>query len=180
MPAPIAVDLQPHDPAWAEDARNESARLANVLGQSLVTVHHIGSTAIPGIRAKPILDLIPVFASEIALDETRVFIESLGYAWWGEYGLPGRRYCTLDDPRTGRRKVQLHGYLLGSAEITRHLAFRDFLLARPDVAQAYDAEKEHCRKLHPLDSHAYSDCKSDWIRRVEEQALRVGLGCGTG
>jgi len=82
-------------------------------------------------------------------------LESLGYGWWGEYGLPGRRYCTLDDPQTGRRRVQLHGYLNGSAEITRHLAFRDYLRARPDVAQAYDAEKERCRKLHPFDSHAY-------------------------
>jgi GrpB-like predicted nucleotidyltransferase (UPF0157 family) len=172
MPAPIAVELQPYDPRWAEDARHECGRLAVALGPSLVTVHHIGSTAIPGIRAKPILDLIPVFASFSALGETRIPIESIGYAWWGEYGLPGRRYCTWDDPLTGRRKVQLHGYLIGSPEITRHLAFRDFLLARPDVARAYDAEKERCRELHPQDSHAYSDCKCDWIRRIEEEALR--------
>lgn len=173
MPAAIAVELQPYDPTWADDARNQCARLADALGQALVTVHHIGSTAIPGIRAKAILDLMPVFASILALDETRVLIESLGYAWWGEYGLPGRRYCTLDDPLTGRRKVQLHCYLIGSPEITRHLAFRDYLLARPDIAQAYDAEKERCRELHSLDSHAYSDCKCDWIRRIEEEALRV-------
>jgi GrpB-like predicted nucleotidyltransferase (UPF0157 family) len=178
MPAPIAVELQPYDPKWAEDARNESARLAAALGESLVTVHHIGSTAIPGIRAKAILDLIPVFASLSDLDDTRIRIESLGYAWWGEYGLPGRRYCTYDDPTTGRRKVQLHGYVMGSAEIARHLAFRDLLRTRPDVARAYDAEKARCRELHPLDSHAYSDCKCDWIRRIEEKALRAHLSCG--
>jgi GrpB-like predicted nucleotidyltransferase (UPF0157 family) len=178
VPAPIAVELQPHDPTWAEDARNESARLADALGESLVTVHHIGSTAIPGIRAKPILDLIPVFASMSALDETRVLIESLGYAWWGEYGLPGRRYCTFDDLLTGRRKVQLHGYLIGSAEITRHIAFRDFLRARPDVARAYDAEKGRCRDMHPLDSHAYSDCKCNWIHRIQEEALRAHVSNG--
>lgn len=178
MPAPIAVELQPHNLAWAEEARNESARLADLLGESLVTVHHIGSTAIRGIRAKPILDLIPVFATLAALDETRPLVESLGYEWWGEYGLPGRRYCTLEEPLTGRRKVQLHGYLIGSAEIARHLAFRDFLCARPDVARAYDVEKERCRALHPLDSHAYSDCKSDWIRRIQEEALCSQVGGG--
>jgi GrpB-like predicted nucleotidyltransferase (UPF0157 family) len=77
----------------------------------------------------------------------------------------------LDDPVTGHRKVQLHGYLNGSAEITRHLAFRDYLRARPDVAQAYDAEKARCSDLYPLDSHAYNDCKCDWISRVQVEAL---------
>ena len=173
MPAPIAVELQSYDPGWVDEARNECQRLTVALGQSLVTVHHIGSTAIAGIRAKPILDLIPVFGNIVALDQSRAQIESLGYAWWGEYGLPGRRYCTLDDPLTGRRKVQLHGFLDGSPEIARHLAFRDYLRARPDVAQAYDAEKERCRELHPFDSHAYSDCKCDWIHRIQEVALRV-------
>jgi GrpB-like predicted nucleotidyltransferase (UPF0157 family) len=177
MPAPIAVELVPHDPRWAEDARREAAHLAGALGESLVTVHHVGSTAIPGIRAKPILDLIPVFASLPALDESRLRIESLGYAWWGEYGLPGRRYCTWDDPLTGRREVQLHAYLIGSVEITRLLSFRDFLRARPDIARAYDAEKARCAELHPLDSHAYTDCKCDWIRRIEDEALRV-QSCG--
>jgi GrpB-like predicted nucleotidyltransferase (UPF0157 family) len=173
MPAPIAVELLPHNPHWAERAQYESERLADVLGASLVTAHHIGSTAIPGIRAKPILDLIPVFISMTALNEARIAIESLGYAWWGEYGLSGRRYCTWDDPRTGRRQVQLHSYATGSFEIIRHLAFRDYLRARPDIAQAYDSEKARCRALHPFDSHAYSDCKCDWIHRIEEEALRA-------
>jgi GrpB-like predicted nucleotidyltransferase (UPF0157 family) len=171
MPAPIAVELQPYDPTWAEEARDESLRLSDALGDALLTVHHVGSTAIPGIRAKPILDLIPVFATMLALDETRGLIEALGYVWWGEYGLSGRRYCTLDDPLTGRRKVQLHGYLAGSAEIVRHLAFRDFLRAQPNVARAYEAEKIRCRDLHPLDSHAYSDCKGDWVHRIQEEAI---------
>jgi GrpB-like predicted nucleotidyltransferase (UPF0157 family) len=117
-----------------------------------------------------------VFASMLALEASRMLIESLGYAWWGEYGLPGRRYCTLDDPLTGRRKVQLHGYVVDSAEITRHLAFRDFLRARPDVARAYEAEKSRCRDLHLHDSHAYTDCKCDWIQRIQEEALRMQLG----
>jgi GrpB-like predicted nucleotidyltransferase (UPF0157 family) len=171
MPAPIPVELDPHDPAWANQARQEAARLMAATGAAIVSVHHIGSTAIPGIRAKPILDLMPVVESLMALQEARPAIEALGYVWWGDYGLPGRRYCTLDDSQTGRRKAQLHCYEQGSPEIARHLAFRDHLRSHPDLARAYDAEKTRCRDQHPLDSHAYSDCKAAWISRIEAQTL---------
>jgi GrpB-like predicted nucleotidyltransferase (UPF0157 family) len=171
MPAPIPVELQQSDPAWTEDALRESARLAAAIGATIIVVHHIGSTAIPGIRAKPILDLMPVVLSLAKFDDSRSIIEGLGYLWWGEYGLPGRRYCTLDDPLTGRRMVQLHCFEQASSQITRHLAFRDYLRSNPDLARAYDVEKSRCRDLHPLDSHAYNDCKDAWIRRIEAQAL---------
>ncbi|MEA2595537.1 MAG: hypothetical protein QOF01_2006 [Thermomicrobiales bacterium] len=110
MPLPIPVELLPHDSAWMETAKWEAARLSEALGGNLSTVEHIGSTAIPMIRAKPILDLMPIVTSLTALDEARPRIEALGYAWWGEYGLPERRHCTLDDQATGHRRVQLHCY----------------------------------------------------------------------
>jgi len=172
MPPPIPVELWPHDPAWAETAGKEAGRLAALLGDDLVAVHHAGSTAIPGIKAKPIVDLLPVVADLAALDRARAGIEALGYRWWGEYGLPGRRYGTLDDPATGRRLVQLHCYADGSPEIARHVAFRDYLRAYPAVARAYEADKERCRALHPADSHAYSDCKGDFIQQLERNALQ--------
>jgi GrpB-like predicted nucleotidyltransferase (UPF0157 family) len=67
--------------------------------------------------------------------------------------------------------VQLHCYEQSSPEISRHLAFRDYLRSRADLAREYDAEKERCRELHPLDTHAYTDCKDAWIRRIEAEAL---------
>lgn len=170
MPPSIPVELLPHDPAWMGVAEAETLRLAQALGPVLRGVHHVGSTAIPGIHAKPIIDLMPVVEDLEALDGRRSVLERLGYAWWGELGLPGRRYCTWDDP-TGRRRFQLHAYAQGSSEISRHLAFRDHLRRHPEVAADYDREKARCQRLHPDDSHAYSDCKSDWIRRVETQAL---------
>jgi GrpB-like predicted nucleotidyltransferase (UPF0157 family) len=172
MPPPIPVELRPHTPAWSEAAQREAARLSEALGEQLVAVHHVGSTAVPGIRAKPILDLLPVVRDLAALDAARPRVEALGYAWWGDYGLPGRRYCTLDDSATGRRRVQLHCYERGSPEIERHVAFRDHLRSHPAVAAAYDAEKERCRALHPTNSHAYTECKTDWIRRIESAAVR--------
>ena len=171
MPAPIKVELTPHDLRWSGAALDEGERVKSALGDNLVIVHHVGSTAIPGIRAKPVIDLMPVVESLDRLDAARDRIEALGYAWWGEYGLPGRRYCHLDDQRTGWRLVQLHCYQQGNTEIIRHIAFRDYLRSRPEIAARYEAEKIRCGALHPNDSHAYSDCKSDWIRRVEAMAM---------
>jgi len=171
MPPAIPVELHKHDPAWTEKARAESARIKGALGEALIVVHHIGSTAIPGIRAKPIVDLLPIVRTIVELDGLRTLVEGLGYGWWGEYGLEGRRYCTLDDPTSGRRQVQLHFYEEASPRIVRHLAFRDYLRSRPDLAHEYEAEKMRCRDLHPMDSHAYTDCKDAWIKRVEAEAL---------
>src|SRR5690242_10560060 len=103
MPPPIRVELVPHDGSWAAGATAEGERLTAALGPVLLAVHHVGSTAIPGIAAKPILDLLPVVVSIDALDERRPDLEVIGYEWWGELGLPGRRYCTRGDPVTGRR-----------------------------------------------------------------------------
>ena len=161
----------PHDPRWAERALREAARWRDALGPALLDVHHIGSTAIPGITAKPILDLIPEFVSPAAMDESRRTIESLGYSWRGEYGLPARRYCTLSDAKSGHRLVHAHGYAHGSAEIERHLAFRDYLRAHREIAQAYAIEKDRCRLLHPQDSAAYSEAKHAWIQTVQAAAL---------
>lgn len=172
MPPPIKVELVQHDPRWAANATAEAKLLADVFGLCLVTVHHVGSTAIPGIRAKPILDLMPVVSDLVDLDACRSNLEALGYEWWGEYGLPGRRYCTKAEAVTGRRLVQLHCYKDGSAEITRHLAFRDYLRAHPHRAAAYDAIKSHCQVSYPDDSHAYADCKAAWIVKAETDALQ--------
>lgn len=171
MLPPIKVELVPHVPSWAIQAERESQALMTALSSSLDTVHHIGSTAIPGIRAKPIIDLIPVAVCLDELDDARHRIEALGYVWWGELGLPARRYCTKSDPHTGDRWVHLHCYPKGSTEIARHVAFRDYLLAHPDIAQAYEQVKLRCQALHGEDSHAYGACKHAWIKAREAEAL---------
>lgn len=173
MPPPIKVELLAYDPGWDVAATREIGRLKAALGENLLRVHHVGSTAVPGIKAKPVIDLLPVVVSLVVFDAQQPAVEALGYGWAGELGLPGRRYCFRDDPESGKRQFQLHCYKVGSDEIRRHLAFRDHLRRHRQLARAYEAEKIRCQALHPDDSHAYSECKNAWIRKVEKDALRA-------
>jgi GrpB-like predicted nucleotidyltransferase (UPF0157 family) len=171
VPPPIPVDLVPHSPEWATQAARETERLQAALGDALLAVHHIGSTSIPYIIAKPIVDLIPEVKSLDGLDAAKDTIVALGYKWWGEYGMVGRRYCTLADPTSGKRVVQLPCFATGSPHIARHLAFRDYMRRHSDKAHEYEAEKLKARDLNPDDSHAYSVAKSHWISAIEVEAL---------
>lgn len=167
----IPVELVPPSSDWPKIAAAETARLKTVLGDALVTVHHIGSTSIPGIMAKPIVDMIPIVTDLASLDAKENEIRALGYRWMGEFGLPGRRYCPLNDPITGKRKVQLHCYAEGAEGVARHLAFRDYLRAHPATAKDYEAEKIRAAKIQPGNVLLYNDEKNDWIKRVEKDAL---------
>ena len=129
----------------------------------LLRVHHIGSTAIGGIPAKPIIDLLAEAPCIEVLDGVRPAVAALGFAWHGEYGLAGRRYCTLSDAATGRRLVHLHGYAEGDPAVRRHVGFRDLLRADAALAEGYAREKARCAALYPWDSHAYTACKAGWI-----------------
>ena|SRR5579871_3414027 len=171
MPEPIPVVLAPHSADWASGAHREADRLAAALGENLIEIHHIGSTSIPGIRAKPILDLMPIVRDLAELDAAEARLAEIGYEWWGEFGISGRRYCTFTDCATGERRVQLHCYQSENPEIEKHLAFRDYLRAHPEIARAYEAEKLRCQALHPNNTHTYSDAKSPWIRAQLAAAL---------
>ena len=172
MLPPYSVRLLPHDPQWAEEASVEEARILGAVWPAIVEMHHVGSTAIPGIAAKPIIDLVGVAPDLAVIEAARPQIQQLGYAWHGEYGLEGRRFCTLSDPVTGLRRFHLHCYAAGDHSIQRHLAFRDYLRARPQVAAAYQQMKRECAARHPDNSHDYTECKDRWIKRVEAEALK--------
>jgi GrpB-like predicted nucleotidyltransferase (UPF0157 family) len=163
------VVLAAPDPEWARTAAIHAERLS-VLGSVLLAVHHIGSTSVPGLAAKPIIDLMPLVTDLVDLDGERRRVEALGYGWHGELGIPGRRYCGLSDA-SGIRIVQLHFFEADSPHARRHIAFRDYLRAHPDIAKAYENEKRRARDLHPDDSHAYTDEKAAWIRATETKAL---------
>jgi GrpB-like predicted nucleotidyltransferase (UPF0157 family) len=159
------VRLFPHDQAWVYQAVQEAERLRAATLGTLQAVHHIGSTAVAGLAAKPIIDLLAVVAALDALDEARSSFEALGYDWKGEYGLVGRRYCRLDDPVSGERRIHLHCYQANDSALARHLAFRDLLRSQAHIAAAYELQKRRCTELHPSNSRAYTACKGERIRR---------------
>ena len=121
--------------------------------------------------AKPIVDMIPIVRSVDCLDEMETVVRSLGYKWFGEYGLRGRRYCYRLDQETGKRLFQLHCYQLGHEEVPRHFALRDYLRAHPAIAKEYEVEKIRAAAIRPDAVNAYNDEKGAWIKRVEKDAL---------
>jgi GrpB-like predicted nucleotidyltransferase (UPF0157 family) len=166
---PKPVVLADYDPAWPELARAYARDLA-FLDDVVLAVHHFGSTAVPGLIAKPIIDLIVMVESLEALEARRADVEANGYGWHGEYGIKGRRFLTRDGAN-GERLVNIHMFQADSMEVMRHIAFRDYLCAHPQAAHAYAREKRRAQALHPGDSHKYADEKDAWIRIEELKAL---------
>ncbi len=160
-PPPHAVVIAPSDPEWPRRAALEAMRLAAALGANLLRTEHVGSTSVPGLAAKPVVDLMPIVASLDDLDWQRAKVETLGYKWFGEFGIAGRRFCTMT--RNGERVGHLHFFQQGSAEIPKHTVFRDYLRAHPDAARAYEIEKRRAAAIHPHDSLAYNREKADWV-----------------
>lgn len=160
------------DPAWPAQAMAEAERWRNAV-PGLITIHHIGSTSVPGLPAKPIIDLLPVFSDAASADGARQAVEALGYEWMGPYGLEGRRYCRLDDPATRKRRFHAHGYVQGHADIRRHLAFREALRANGALRAAYTSVKASCAVRYPDLGADYGACKSGWIDKAEARALET-------
>lgn len=163
------IVLVPYDSNWASDFTREAARLAVSLGDVPLELHHIGSTAVPGLVAKPVIDMLAVVPHVETLDERGALFESLGYEAMGEFGIVGRRYFRKTD-HTGRRTHHIHAFSAGSADISRHLDFRDYLRAHSDVGKAYAALKHQLAAECVDDMQCYSEGKTSFIRDVERWA----------
>ncbi len=166
---PQRVYLLPHDPQWAGEYARESARVIEAMGDVAVALHHIGSTAIPGISAKPIIDMLAVVTDVGLLDERSQKVAALGYEVMGEFGIPGRRYFRKDNTE-GIRTHQIHAFAAGLAEVDRHLAFRDYLRVHRQDAERYDQLKRKLAWQFPLDIGRYTDGKDDLIREIDGRA----------
>ncbi len=172
MPMPRSVALAPHRSQWIARAEALIADLHAAAPGTFRAVHHVGSTAVPGLVAKPVIDLLGEAGDLTGIETARAALEVLGYRWRGENGVAGRRYFTRDDPGTGARAVHLHVHAAGDPALAWHLAFRDRLRAEPATAAAYAREKMRCAALHPDDSGAYAACKKAWTDRVAAEAVR--------
>lgn len=171
----MKIYMVPHNPQWRHDFQQEAERVTATLGNTAVTVHHIGSTAIPGIYAKPIIDMLLVVRDLTALDEKQPSLVALGYVAMGEFGIPGRRYFRKDN-QAGDRTHQIHAFENGSAQVTRHLAFRDYMMNNPDTAQEYSRLKRELAATYPDNIELYMDGKDEFIQQIDRQTAQQNPG----
>jgi len=164
------VVVRAHDPAWRLEFEQEAARISRALGELEVSLHHIGSTAIPGIPAKPIIDVLMVVAELVELDAKNSVLADLGYEALGEFGIPGRRFFRRSD-ESGVRTHHVHAFEVRDPGIERHLAFRDYMIAHPAEARMYGELKRGLALRFPEDVDEYMRGKDAFIKEHEARAL---------
>lgn len=167
---PGTLTLVSYDPAWPAAYDAESARVRAALGPLALGVEHVGSTSVPGLLAKPVIDVAVAVASEADAEACVAPLEALGWRHRGMHGDdPRRRYFVLE--RDGRRVAQLHLWILPATGWGEHLRFRDALRADPALAAAYAAEKRRVADLVAWDKRAYSEAKGPFIRAVLDKGV---------
>ena len=160
------VRLEAHNPEWARLYERERARLSAALGTHVLDLQHVGSTAIPGIVAKPILDIAAAVRSFEAAFVCIEPIVALGYAYYGENGIPRRHYFVRRDPVSGQAIIHLHMNELGGPDWENQILFRDYLIAHPEAAAQYSALKRDLAAQYPHDREAYTEAKAPFIEHV--------------
>ena len=163
----IDVRLTPYQPDWADQFADESARLRRVFGSGVLALEHFGSTAIPGMMAKPVIDMLAVVDPSQLGAVWIAELTQLGYEDAGEWGIPGRRLFRKGGEE---RSHHLHVYPAGHWAIRRHLVLRDFLLSHPHEVRAYSAFKQDLASRY-ADTSDYSPAKKPYVQRLEQRAL---------
>lgn len=134
----------------------------------ILEIHHIGSTSIPGMAAKPIIDILMVVKDIQRIDEFNPIMNQNGYHAKGENGITGRRFFFKGSDLI--HTFHLHIFQTSSAEIKRHLNFRDFLIAHPKEARQYAQLKIQLSKKYPIEIDAYQEGKNRFIHAIDQQA----------
>lgn len=163
------IEVADYDPEWERMFRTEAKAIKAILGKNCVTVQHIGSTAVKGLRAKPIIDIMPVVKDLSLVDARNTEFEALGYECMGEFGIPERRFY-----RKGGDQCTHHIHVFAqsnTAEINRHIAVRDYLRSNKDAADEYAALKTRLAAEFPDDSDGYCNGKNAFVKNMEQKAL---------
>lgn len=164
-----AVRIVEHDHAWARQADEELRRIGEALGCLAVRLEHVGSTAVPGLAAKPILDL----QVSVACMEPRAGyigpLQQLGYLFAADPDSSDLHF--FGKPPQRPRPHHLHVCEAGSSHEFRHLAVRDFLCEHSGEAARYAALKRELVKRHPQDRLAYIAGKEQYVTELESRAL---------
>ena len=158
-----------YDPEWPLRYEEEKARIAAILKENSIVIYHIGSTSVPGLAAKPIIDIMAVVRSLERVDEVSREFVGIGYEYMGEFGIAGRRYLRKGGEE---RTHQIHIFQMDDwHHIRRHLAFRDYMRDHEEDREAYAWLKKGLAEKFPWDIDGYCGGKEEFVRRMEERAL---------
>jgi GrpB-like predicted nucleotidyltransferase (UPF0157 family) len=160
------VRLVPYTPEWKQLYKMEKVSLQDRLDAYILDIQHVGSTSIPGMLAKPIVDIAIAIAD---FEEARVCIplmEELEYEYKGEFGIPHRHYFVKGDPRT----FHVHMSEIDSLEWENTILFRDYLCQHTDIAKEYAQLKISLALKYPQDRTAYMEGKTAFVEGVIQLA----------
>lgn len=158
------IEVIPYNLKWPEVFASEAELLKKALGNNCITIHHIGSTSVPGLSAKPIIDILPVVRDIQEVDKATKAMESLGYEAKGEYGIAFRRYFQKGK---NARTHNVHVYQEDDPEISRYLKFRDWMRSHPDDAENYAKLKEGLAAKFPEDILQYCNGKEAFVASID-------------
>jgi GrpB-like predicted nucleotidyltransferase (UPF0157 family) len=161
------MEVVPHNPLWKTEFNKEAEVLSSILGDEIVNIHHIGSTAIAGIYAKPIIDILVEVRDIDSINKYNSRMQELGYTSRGEWGIGGRR---LFIKGITQRTHHVHIYQSGNPEIARHLKFRDYMNAHPDEAGQYEKLKKELADKYKYNPTEYNDGKDAFIKEIDRKA----------
>lgn len=166
---PQHITVLDYDPEWPLKYNKERDHIIEILKDNCLSIYHIGSTSVPGLAAKPIIDIMVVVRSLAQADLAAEKFSDLGYEYLGEFGIAGRRYLRKGgDERTH----QLHIFQADDwKNIQRHLAFRDYMRIHKKERDAYATLKKDLAQKFPYDIDGYCDGKENFVREMEELAL---------
>jgi GrpB-like predicted nucleotidyltransferase (UPF0157 family) len=162
------VEIVPHDPSWKDLYRREEHILRAILGKDIIEIHHIGSTSVPGLPAKPIIDILTGVLHIEDVDRYNDAMADAGYEARGEYGIPGRRFFTKGIPK---RTHNVHIFQADDPGFRRHLDFRDYLIAHPEAAKKYGEVKKAVAAACDNDIEKYCDGKDSFVKETERKAI---------
>ena len=165
------ITVVEYDPIWHKKYEEEKAVVTDILQDNCLAVYHIGSTSVPRLAAKPIIDIMAAVKSLDKVDEVAEKFEKAGYEYLGEFGISGRRYLRKGgDERTH----QIHIFRADDLDnIERHLAFRDYMRSHEAAREEYARLKTALAEKFPYDIDGYCDGKEDFVRRTEALALSL-------
>ena len=167
------ISITPYDPEWPKLYETEAASLTQRLPESIIVkLEHFGSTAVPGLSAKPIIDvLVQVSSLEKTREEIVPILEAQGYDYfWRTDVSPAYAWFIKRDSQ-GRRTHHIH-MVEGDSKLWERLYFRDYLRDFPDEAKRYAELKQFLLGKYPRDRFAYTEGKTDYVKVITDKAKR--------